>query len=318
MTEEVSIITDLEEQIRQLINAPRKHQMIFKDPVEFHKLCSCLDVIGDTELALHAYEDMSNDRSPGSNYILAYGFLQALFLQQDAVSHLYEALQLPPSESNPLLTEIRELRNDAIGHPTKRGRGKGKRFSYISRISISRTGFTLMTVEPNKDPPMFRDVRFKVLLEVQHTELEKALFALLQALRKEDMEHRKKFRNEKLAELFPATLTYYFEKVYEAARESGGGWEFGTLHISLIGGVIEKFRTTLDRRQIAGAYSGVEYQLKRLAYPLAELDEYFKEKGAGRLNANDAEIFIFFLQEEMLVLKKMACELDADYAAEPQ
>ena len=100
---------------------------------------------------------MEGSATPGSSYILAYGFLQALFLQQDAVRNLYEALQLP-SEPDPLLAEIRELRNDAIGHPTKRGggKGKGKSFSFISRPSISKSGFQLMTVTPNEWPPMFR------------------------------------------------------------------------------------------------------------------------------------------------------------------
>ena len=80
-------ITDLEQHIRGLINAPRKHRAIFGDSAEYHKLCSCLDVIGDTELAFHAYEEMPDDPAPGSSYVLAYGLLQALVLQQDAVRH---------------------------------------------------------------------------------------------------------------------------------------------------------------------------------------------------------------------------------------
>jgi hypothetical protein len=309
-------ITDLEQQIRLLINAPRKHLAIFQDSAEYHKLCSCLDVIGDTELAFHAHEEMSDGARPGSSYVLAYGFLQALFLQQDAVRNLYEALQLP-SESDPLLTEIREVRNDAIGHPTKRGGGKGKSFTHISRPSISKAGFQLMTVEPNKWPPMFRYVSFKSLLDTQHAQLEKALEALLQALRKEEMEHREQFRDEKLAAIFPVVLHYYFEKVYESARERGA-WEYGALHVSLISEIVETFKAALVRREIAGAYPGVEYQLKLLEYPLAQLGEYFAEKGEGRLNAYDAEIFTSFVEHEMSKLQEMALELDAEYAAEPQ
>ena len=36
-------ITELEEEIHGLINAPRKHHLILKDSGEYHKLCSCLD-----------------------------------------------------------------------------------------------------------------------------------------------------------------------------------------------------------------------------------------------------------------------------------
>jgi hypothetical protein len=146
--------------------------------------------------------------------------------------------------------------------------------------------------------------------------LEKALEALLQALRKEEMEHREQFRDEKLAALFPAVLHYYFEKLYEAIR-GNDVWEYGASHVALIGEIVEKFRAALVRRQIAGAYQGVEYQLKLLDYPLGQLREYFAQKGQGRLNANDAEIFTSFVENEISKLQELALELDADYSAGP-
>jgi hypothetical protein len=308
-------IRELEERIRQFINAPRKHFAIFRDRADYHKLCSCLDVIGDTEVAFRAYEDMPDSVRPGSSYVLAYGFLQALFLQQDAVRNLHEALQLP-YEPDPLLLEIRELRNDAIGHPTKRGGGKGKSFSFISRRTISKSGFQLISIVPNEWPPMFRYVSLQALLDTQHVQLEKALDALLQCLRREEMEHREQFREEELTALFPGTLHYYFEKVYESARGSEA-WEYGALHVSLIKDIVEKFRTALGQRAIAGAYRAVDYQVELLNYPLTQLAEYFAQRGKGHLNEKDAEIFTSFVESEISKLQDMAVELDAMYAAEP-
>ncbi len=256
-------------------------------------------------------QKLSDDLPHGSSYILAYGFLQALFLQQDAVRHLCEALQLS-WESDPLLDEIREVRNDAVGHPTNR-RG-GKSFGFISRPSISKSGFQLMTVEPATDrPPMFRNVSFKSLVDIQHARLEKVLDALLQALRKEEMEHRQEFRGEKLVALFPQTLSYHFEKVYEAARGRGAWeWENGTIHLSRIGEVVKDLQAALETRQIAGDYPGIEYQVERLEYPLAQLGEFFAERGEGRLNPEDAEIFTSFVQSGMAELREMAREIDDD------
>jgi hypothetical protein len=310
-------IRELEQRIREYINAPRKHLAIYRDKTEYHKLCSCLDVIGDTELAFSAHEEMPDSVRPGSSYILVYGFLQALFLQQDAVRNLHEALQLP-YEADPLLLEIRELRNDATGHPTKRDRGKGKKttFSYISRPSISKAGFQLITITPNEWPPVFRHVSAKALLGTQRAQLKKALDALLQSLQKEEMEHREQFRQEKFAALFPGVLGYYFEKVYESVRASNA-WEYGALHISLIREIVEKFKAALTKRQIIGAYQGVDYQLELLEYPLTQLAEYFAQQGKGRLNTRDAEIFTSFVESEMAKLHNMAQELDAEYAEEP-
>lgn len=310
----MATIKELEEQIRNLINAPRKHSNIFQDSAKYHQLCSCLDVIGDTERALRAYEEMQDSVQPGSSYILVYGFLQTLFVQQDAVSNLHEALQIRYKPDS-LLVKIRELRNDAIGHPTKRGGGEGKSFSFISRPSVTKAGFNLMTIVPNQGRPMFRQVSLNELLDSQHDQLEKALTALLQALRKEDMEHRQLFENEKLEALFPEMLRYYFEKVYESIR-GNHGWEYGATHVSQIREIITKFNAALENRRIVGAYPGVEYQLKLLEYPLSQLAEYFAHKGEWRLNSNDAEIFTSFVQSEISKLREMALEIDVEYATE--
>ena len=190
-----------------------------------------------------------------------------------------------------------------------------KSFNFISRMSISKSGFNLMTIVPNQGRPMFRQVSLKELLDTQHDQLEKALTALLQALRKEDMEHRQLFENETLEALFPEPLRYYFEKVYESIR-GNHGWEYGTCHVSLIREIVEKFNAALENRRIAGAYPGVEYQLKLLEYPLSQLAEYFAHKGQWRLNEKDAEIFTSFVQSELSKLREMALEIDAEYATE--
>jgi hypothetical protein len=173
-----------------------------------------------------------------------------------------------------------------------------------------------MTVTPNEWPPQFRHVSLKALLETQHIQLEKALEALLESLRKEEMEHREQYRDEKLTALFPTVLHYYFEKIYESAR-GNNAWEYGTLHVSLIREIVEKFKAALTQREIAGAYQGVEYQLTQLEYPLNQLAEYFGQRGKGRLNERDAEIFVSFVENEISKLQEMAAELDAEYAAPP-
>ena len=129
------------------------------------------------------------------------------------------------------------------------------------------------------------------------------------------MEHRQLFENETLEALFPEPLRYYFEKVYESIR-GNHGWEYGTWHVSLIREIVEKFNAALENRRIAGAYPGVEYQLKLLEYPLSQLAEYFAHKGQWRLNEKDAEIFTSFVQSELSKLREMALEIDAEYATE--
>ncbi len=93
-------ICEQERRIRDLINEPRKRYTLIKKLGLWHQLCSCLDVIGDTELATTAYTAQKLGANKGSAYLAAYGLLQALFLQQDAIFNLCESLEISDNISN--------------------------------------------------------------------------------------------------------------------------------------------------------------------------------------------------------------------------
>ncbi len=127
-----------EGRIRDLINTPRKQYLLMKQMNLWSQLCSCLDVIGDTELAIAAYIHKEFSQNTGANYLAVYGLLQTLFLQQDALFHLCEALGIgDPRDNYPRLKEIREDRNASVGHPTKLKRGKHT-FCHYYRIRAGR------------------------------------------------------------------------------------------------------------------------------------------------------------------------------------
>lgn len=67
---------ELEEQIRDFINSPRKQHILLQDHADWNKLCSSLDVVGDTELAIDAYmENINEPASDGQKYLILYGIL---------------------------------------------------------------------------------------------------------------------------------------------------------------------------------------------------------------------------------------------------
>lgn len=118
----MATIGKLISQIRCLTNNPWVKYVLMQDMVRWHMLCSSLDVIGDIECAISFYDQQSHlFECDGSRYILIYGILQGLVVQQDAVSNLCEALGIC-YDIDPELKNIREIRNDSIGHPTKRGK----------------------------------------------------------------------------------------------------------------------------------------------------------------------------------------------------
>lgn len=226
-------ISELEHGIRDIINTPRRQFALLKDHATWNMLCSCLDTIGDTELCLDAYLARKVEETEiGAQYLLVYGVLQALFLQQDAVTHLAEALQVPYTP-NPILMQIREIRNDSAGHPTKRGGGQGKSYNFISRITLSSRSFQLITTFSDNREPRFSYVDIHELVAKQRLLLSVALNTVLAKLEKEDKDHKRMFNEVKLSEILPQSMGYHFEKVFEGIRNPDGQ-EYGALNLKFI------------------------------------------------------------------------------------
>ena len=163
-------IRELSGEIRQLANIPVKKFALFQDPSAWNMLTSCLDVILDTELSIDAFLKPHDIEEDGEQRLLIYGILQSLFVQQDAVKNLTEALKIyysPP----PLLAEIREARNDSIGHPTKRGGGSGKTFNSIVGVNPGDWRFILLVAGSTLEEPELREINILDLIEQQRAAL---------------------------------------------------------------------------------------------------------------------------------------------------
>jgi hypothetical protein len=309
-------IAELEHEIRDFINNPRKQYGLFQRAAAWNMLCSCLDFIGDIELAIAAYDRVSEPEEDGAKYLFVYGILQTLFLQQDAVCNLCEALELD-YRPDPTLEKIREIRNDSIGHPTKRGGGQGRAFNFVSRSSLSKSGFELMTRYPDRQPPRFQNINIPSLIEAQQGILEKVLTEVLEKLKEEEVDHRAMFKSERLQDSFPSVLHYYFEKLYESIHGSKPV-EFGSMHVKLIAEAVESFKNQMDNRGILKVYDSVTYSLDLLEYPIEQLSLYFTDQRSSSLNNKSAYVFAFFVEKHIDDLKSIAEELDKKYESEPE
>jgi hypothetical protein len=121
--------------------------------------------------------------------------LQVLFVQQDAVQHLAEALSIP-YEPDSALSDIREIRNDSTGHPTKRGGGAGRAFNSISRFSMSPGGYELMTSTEEGDT--IRHINVMEMVATQRLHVAAALESIINKLDKQEQQYRDEFKGEAL------------------------------------------------------------------------------------------------------------------------
>ena len=89
-------LIDLCDRIRDHVNQPRVHASLFADNTRFRQACSAMDMIGDTSQAVRAYAQLCTaDVDKGTAYLVVFGALQVLYVQQDAVFWLCKSLGFP-------------------------------------------------------------------------------------------------------------------------------------------------------------------------------------------------------------------------------
>jgi hypothetical protein len=304
------------QEIRGFINKPRKQFNLLKNRKFWNQLCSSLDVIEDSDLAIDAYINSEFGKDDGEKYLRLYGVLQALFLQQDAVTNLCESLGLPNSlTSYPKLKEIRDIRNDSIGHPTKRGNYKS--YHFISRVSITKSGFQLISYYGNNKTKV-RDVLVIDLVKEQRKYLSKVFKNVIKIMKAEEKAHKEKFKMEKLEAVFPDTLSYYIEKILENIGKLDRP-ELGLVHVTLVKKVMDKLKGTLQKRGIEiDTYDSIKFLYELLEYPIIELKLYFNKltaKEEPRINDKTAYIFTYFIKEKLYELKEITKEIDDKYSS---
>ena len=302
-------------EIRDFINKPIKQFNLLKNHKLWNQLCSSLDVIGDSDLAISAYINSEFGIDGGEKYLRLYGVLQALFLQQDAVTNLYESLGLPNNlTSYPKLKEIRDIRNDSIGHPTKRGNYKS--YHFISRASITKTGFQLISDYGN-NKTTFKDISVIDLIEEQRKYLSEILKKVINVLKAEERAHKEGFKMEKLEAVFPDTFSYYIEKIFENIGKSEHA-QLGLMHVESVKEVMDKLKESLQKRGVEiDTYDSIKYLYELLEYPITELKLYFDmliAKKEPRINDKTAYIFAYFIREQLSELKEIAKEIDDEYS----
>ncbi|MDQ1341364.1 MAG: hypothetical protein QG567_2522 [Campylobacterota bacterium] len=287
----------LASKISNYINIGRVQNKLIQNKKNWNQICSSIDVLEDTTYAISSYiNDDSFPNNDGLKYIYIYGVLQALFLQQDSLRHLTCAL-LSINEKdykvNDELEKIRNIRNEAIGHPTNKGGGKS--FHYISRITIDKNGFDLLSSFSDKDD-IYKEVKTIDVINIQLKIIVEDLKILLKKLEEIEMEHKSKFKEVKLVNFLKGS-DYSIEKIFEALYTKDEGKK--SFYISLIKPLKERYLTIekelKDREILPNDFWNDE--LEKVEYIFDSLGDYFTDNQRNFTN-NDIFIFLSYLRDK--------------------
>lgn len=308
-------VAGLMQQVREFVNLTHRQHALIESGLNWHMVCSSMDVIEDAELAVSAYVNNEFPDDDGDKYLRVYGVLQALFVQQDALSNLCLSLRIEYVPA-PELKSVREIRNDSLGHPTNRRSGPTQSFHSMSRITIRKSGFQMLSQFADRHDSEFRDIDVLGLIQIQSQSVCAALERVVASLRAEEERYRAMHRQNRLQDVFPPTIDYYFEKMSEATYGDRGK-KYGAAHFDLVTGILGSLKQQLADRGILDAGTGIDDVLKQLEYPMGELRFFFKEEGQRSLTDKAAYIFVYYVHRKFEELAQMAREVDEETDASP-
>lgn len=145
-------------------------------------------LLQDTTESLMVHRTKGFSSGPFDAYIEFWGVMQALFIQQDSISELHEAVTGSPLQTNNLTSwqSLRSVRNICAGHPAKKDRPKT---SPISRTFMGRGfgGYSAITYEQSQSGGSISHptVDLGVLIDSYATEAEAQLVAVLQSMKRQ-------------------------------------------------------------------------------------------------------------------------------------
>lgn len=300
--------------IRSIINEPRKQHDLLQRRRDWSKLCTCLDTIEDVEMAISSFLELPDFDAYSGGYLFIYGLLQGLFLEQDAISHLYDSIFETDDYLKQMLSkykalqDIREIRNNSIGHPTNR---KGRSFYSIVQTSICKQGFDLLSdIEEGKT--YFSSINLIEIIELQSQEILTNLQVIVGKLEEEIRMHKEKYREDKLGGLFHLR-GYCIEKLSRCTYIEGtynGNVDFA---FTLLKGIQENYNKfyTKTTERFGQVIDAIDYLHPKITHVFNRMWS-FKEQ--GMLNNYDAIVMIDALREYLNEAEEIANEIDEEYS----
>jgi len=297
--------------IRDLCNHPWKRELLFQDRIKWNKLWTSMDAIDDTQVAINNYSNLPSFDANNGGHLYIYGLMQALNIQQDAANNLLNALfnkTVDFKAEYPELYEIREHRNNAIGHPTNRGNDKS--FHFIGRASISKKGFMLASYYPKTgEKSKFEEIDIIKCIKTQNRLVTTILNETMKKLQSDFEEHKLKFKGQRLTDLIHDDFHYEFSKLYENINDN---YPLTEINFNLIFEAYEKIKKGIvDRYFSIDALQGIKHTTEILDYIFNRLRrDLIDNKINDKL---ELTIFIDALKSNFAEFQEMLTEIDKEF-----
>jgi hypothetical protein len=275
------------------------------------QLWACLDTINHTEIAIVEFINLKPeifDKAPNN---LTYGLLQNLYVQQDALSNLSEAIFDKKiniwSDKQPALFYVRGIRNVTIGHPTKKEGGGVNKYCVIDQSSLNKEGFTYWLWSAEKFQK--ESIKFDDLINKQRIAILEELGNILIQIKKQESKHKKSFKGKPLSPLIPDKEPYSLSLLRKIAYDQLG-WivlkDYEDKYETIKTGLAERYGELNQTLRIPGTKMLLE-ELDRIFQRVKELNN------SGSDMEIDLNIYADALVDRLKKLKTHLDEIDGEF-----
>jgi hypothetical protein len=305
--------------LRDFVNEPAdlKYRLI-KDLESWFRLCSAMDVLEDTDMAIQGYLDAdANQGGLGERYLHYYGLFQAMVVQQDAVVSVYKSLKVEFDDKLDLqpVEDIRYTRHDAFGHPTDRtlpkGKGGGKYYCQVVQATMGKGSFQLHIANPQaeegEDKDEFIDINTLDMVNTQQEWTTDKLNKLVVTLKEEHKAYRQKHAGKPLSDAFPKDLKYHLGKIFEGVEQGPVEpmyFGLGLASLNLVCDVLKRLEDMLKERELGlDTYPSIQFTYEELKHPIDQLRLLFSQQISGEeLNrlVKDCDAFAWFVNSRIV------------------
>lgn len=324
MKDESLKIESLASEIRNFFNnstIKKTNVFLKKQDGDWNQFCTAIDTIEDTCLAIENFRHGPNDLFIKNPYLATYGILQALFIQQDAVNYLKISLFDNSKKIDwgnkkySELAKIRQVRNETIGHPVKTER-RGRKSKYsndeitsctIDRSSLTKDGFRYMLWMNSKSES--KTIKFSEIIKLQDDFLGAELELIMKELKKEEKQHKEKFKSEKLSDFLNRSSLYQVNLIYGVQWDDHLAWpsfdHYYKLYKQIRKGLEDRYGKFGETIRIPGT----EEVIKKLDYVFSRIDTF---KNTGKFENYELEVHIDALDAGLNELRTHLAEVDEE------
>ena len=246
--------------------------------------------------------------------IAVYGLLQAMIVQQDAIGHLEEAIEIKKpnlDKEYPGLLKIRKIRVETVGHPTSTRLKDG----YTSYTSISHTSNPniLEYAVWSKKGFEHKSIDLKEIITTQHELLTKEIDRIMKKITEDEKTHRKTFKANSLSDLLKST-NYHIEKLWSFERSR----EYSRVNFETLKSTYESFKEEIKKRFKIKKVDEYGVQIPGLVVVVQHIEKILPKiekmiPMEADIDPLDLDVYVESLDKAFDDLRKMAKEIDDEF-----